>query len=269
MTTFYPGGIDTFNNPEDGDPLNAPRHSEQHSTVNDAVVAIETALGPNPKGSADSVAERITALEAAVAGTYGLGLSYTQVGAATTAIGGDPIVLAKPTGVVDGDLLIITAAGHNATINTFPAGFTSRMSYDTDAQEPIYCYTKLASSEPASWSLDTNNASTVISAAMCVALRGPTTFVQQQINDASLTLAQLNGHPNGIAIGVWCSALAAGTWGAPSGMTQHGNYRVAASQPGFMVCSVPTINAFAISSYVADSGGSSSTWYGNLVMIWR
>lgn len=47
MSTVYPGAIDSFTNPTGTDTLDSPSHSQQHSDVNDAIEAIETALGAN------------------------------------------------------------------------------------------------------------------------------------------------------------------------------------------------------------------------------
>ena len=45
MATSYPTSIDAFTNPTGADPLTSPNHAGQHSDVNDAVEAIETAIG--------------------------------------------------------------------------------------------------------------------------------------------------------------------------------------------------------------------------------
>jgi hypothetical protein len=49
MTTSFPGAIDTFTNPVATDLLNSGTvpHAAQHDNLNDAVKAIETALGAN------------------------------------------------------------------------------------------------------------------------------------------------------------------------------------------------------------------------------
>src|ERR1700754_1581255 len=70
MATAFPGGIDNFNNPTGVNNLSdAPViHHSQHTNVNDAVKAIETELGTNPKGVNTSVRARMEAIEAAQAG---------------------------------------------------------------------------------------------------------------------------------------------------------------------------------------------------------
>ena len=68
MATAYPGAIDDFTNPTSSDTLNSVTvpHATQHSDLNDAVEAIETALGTNPEGGAADVSARIGALETTV-----------------------------------------------------------------------------------------------------------------------------------------------------------------------------------------------------------
>jgi hypothetical protein len=63
MTTSYPGGIDNFTNPTSTDTLSSSTvpHASEHANANDAIKAIETELGTNPKGSYASVSARLAA----------------------------------------------------------------------------------------------------------------------------------------------------------------------------------------------------------------
>lgn len=45
MPTSFPGGIDSFTNPNASDPVTSPSHSSQHANLNDAVEAIERHTG--------------------------------------------------------------------------------------------------------------------------------------------------------------------------------------------------------------------------------
>lgn len=45
MTTAFPGGLDSFTNPNPTDPENSPSHSGQHQDANDAIEALETKVG--------------------------------------------------------------------------------------------------------------------------------------------------------------------------------------------------------------------------------
>jgi hypothetical protein len=47
LSTSYPAALDTLTNPTSTDTLDNPSHSDQHADANDAIEAIETALGPN------------------------------------------------------------------------------------------------------------------------------------------------------------------------------------------------------------------------------
>ena len=63
MTTAYPGSIDNFTNPTSTDALDAPgvEHDLQHANANDAIEAVETALGIDPAGTYADVATRLAA----------------------------------------------------------------------------------------------------------------------------------------------------------------------------------------------------------------
>jgi hypothetical protein len=45
MPTNYPGAIDNFVDPTSGEPMTTPSHSGQHTNINDAVTAVQTAVG--------------------------------------------------------------------------------------------------------------------------------------------------------------------------------------------------------------------------------
>lgn len=68
MATGYPAAIDNFQDPTAGDNLNTAGviHATLHTNVNDAVNAIETELGTNPKGAAASVKARLDAIDTAL-----------------------------------------------------------------------------------------------------------------------------------------------------------------------------------------------------------
>ena len=62
MTT-YPGALDTFINPISTTDLSDPTipHASQHANINDAVKAVETELGVNPRGASATVVARLDA----------------------------------------------------------------------------------------------------------------------------------------------------------------------------------------------------------------
>lgn len=57
MTTNFPTSLDTFTNPTSADPLGSstPKHSLQHSNLNDAVLALETKVGINSSAVTSSL----------------------------------------------------------------------------------------------------------------------------------------------------------------------------------------------------------------------
>jgi hypothetical protein len=59
MATNFPGSADSFTNPTSGSSLSSPSHADQHTNVNDAVEAIETALLDGAPLHIDDVNERV------------------------------------------------------------------------------------------------------------------------------------------------------------------------------------------------------------------
>jgi len=87
MPSNYPSALDSFVNPTTSDSLGSSgkEHTVQHEQVNTAVNKIESELGVNPKGSATSVAARLSNIEASittaastVSGASGTARNYTM-----------------------------------------------------------------------------------------------------------------------------------------------------------------------------------------------
>lgn len=68
MSTQYPNSLDNFINPSSTDTLNSNTvpHAQQHANLNDAMEAVQTALGLNPAGSHLTIKDRIIATESAI-----------------------------------------------------------------------------------------------------------------------------------------------------------------------------------------------------------
>ena len=70
MTSGYPATIDSFPDPLSTDTLDSVttglNHAAQHTNANDAVHAIETELGVNPRGGSATVVARLNANDTAV-----------------------------------------------------------------------------------------------------------------------------------------------------------------------------------------------------------
>ena len=64
MTTTYPNTVDTFVNPSGTDDTVLVSHASQHDNANDAILAIENALGINPQGSSATVRARLDSADA-------------------------------------------------------------------------------------------------------------------------------------------------------------------------------------------------------------
>jgi hypothetical protein len=61
MPTNYPNGLDNFSNPTPTTLEDAPgfEHDKQHTDANDAIKALETELGFNPRGTFTNVKDRL------------------------------------------------------------------------------------------------------------------------------------------------------------------------------------------------------------------
>jgi hypothetical protein len=88
MATSYPSGLDNFTNPTGTDTLDSATvpHATQHANANDAIEAIETELGTNPKGSSATVKARLDTLDTTVSAKAPLASpTFTGTPAAPTA----------------------------------------------------------------------------------------------------------------------------------------------------------------------------------------
>ena len=63
LATNYPGGLDSLTNPTGSDGLDNPDHAAQHANINDAMEAVQTALGINPNQFTDTNAVRLESVE--------------------------------------------------------------------------------------------------------------------------------------------------------------------------------------------------------------
>ncbi len=92
----------------------------------------------------------MSAIQQALAGgSSGNNYHYSYVGVASNNIDATSITISKPTGVVDGDLMVanIGGAGNGGpTWGTLPSGWTQALSY-----QRIWVMWKFASSEPSSY----------------------------------------------------------------------------------------------------------------------
>ena len=73
MPSNYPAGFDSLNNPISTDPLDSATvpHADQHADINDAVEALQQAVGLNPQGTAASLTARVTDAENFISSVQG------------------------------------------------------------------------------------------------------------------------------------------------------------------------------------------------------
>jgi hypothetical protein len=85
VATVYPGAIDALSNPTAGDNLDTASvlHTTQHTNINDAVEAIETELGINPRGAALSVRARLDAIDTSISAKLNSSTFHAAFGVAT------------------------------------------------------------------------------------------------------------------------------------------------------------------------------------------
>jgi len=75
MSTEFPTNLDTFTNPSSTDSLGSPSHSEQHTTLNTAVAALEGKVGVDGSAVTSSHDYKIDTLETDVSEINELGYS--------------------------------------------------------------------------------------------------------------------------------------------------------------------------------------------------
>jgi hypothetical protein len=66
MTTNFPVSKDTLTNPNAGDSLSSPSHSQQHANANDSIEALQTKVGIDGSTDINSIDYKISTLESQV-----------------------------------------------------------------------------------------------------------------------------------------------------------------------------------------------------------
>lgn len=133
----------------------------------------------------------------------------TSFGTGTVA-SGTPISVTKPTGVINGDLVIVAISTTDPADFTPPAGWTQLYEVaETTTDSWLGIYTKLAAAEGASWSFTSVGTETYAYAVL--ALRGvhPTTPIgasacaSQPLSKTQSTPAIVVTTPNAFIVGIW------------------------------------------------------------------
>lgn len=132
--TSYPGAIDAFVNPDGAtDNLDDPPHDEQHSDANDAIEAVETELGINPRGAHATVRARLDAIEQSGIQTYSPALT-----ASTTDpnLGGDGSI--EGTYIISSGLIYVWLIALFGTSGVSPGSGTYRFSLPFPIDTNLY-----------------------------------------------------------------------------------------------------------------------------------
>jgi hypothetical protein len=150
MATSYPSGLDNFTNPTSTDKLDSATvpHATQHTNINDAVEAIETELGINPKGSSASVDARLTTIETTVALKAPLASpALTGTPTAPTATAGDNTTQIATTAFVGTAVsnLVASAPATLDTLNELALALGSDANFSTTITNSIAAKAPIAS----------------------------------------------------------------------------------------------------------------------------
>ena len=120
MATSFPTSIDAFTNPTGADPLTSPDHALQHANVNDAVEAIETAIGttavPVLARLASPTFTGVPAAPTAAVATNTTQLATTAFVIANAGGGGTPIPLGQRASSMSIPGVIISADAAGQTV---------------------------------------------------------------------------------------------------------------------------------------------------------
>lgn len=134
------------------------------------------------------------------------------------------LTLNVPSGVQNGDLLIaVVFAGNNAVDDWAQTSWTWAIEQNNAVPNLGIAY-RTASSEPASYSFTTTQATRL--GGMIMAFRGAAWDVTGTIATATYTASSITvSQANSILIGAWGVDAANVTWTAPSGMTEVSKYQ--------------------------------------------
>ena len=130
MPSSYPAGLDSLANPAASDTLDSLTvpHAEQHDKANDAIEAIQAALGTNPQGVATNVRSRLDGVEALAASQITIATEQAEIATAAAVDAAD----ARDT-VEANATSIATTAATAATASATSSATASASSASTSA----------------------------------------------------------------------------------------------------------------------------------------
>jgi hypothetical protein len=222
MASTYPTSLDAFTNPTSSDLLTSPSHSQQHSDINDAVEAIETAIGttgaPILAPLASPTFTGTPAAPTATAGTSTTQLATTAfVTTADQLLGTYTAYTTTFTNVTVGNGVV---NGSYCRVNDFVHYYGSFTLGSTSAVTGTVSFTL-----PVNLNSDINLRSTY---GLCQYLDGSTRYCgqTQRLTDGSLYLC-VDAVWATYAMGANINATAPFTWGNTDVMTWNLYYRAA------------------------------------------
>jgi hypothetical protein len=166
-----------------------------------------------------------------------------------------------PAGVADGDQLVLAITTRNCTVAA-PAGWDLRVSVDVLSSEMNYVYTRTASSEPASYTLDPGAGQT---AAMIAAFRGVGAYAANAHSTTAPTAAA--GTAGGIVVSVMHSSFDADVQLGLSGAEYIGTQVQAADAKVLMAWKPLTITENTGAWGIEATGGMSYDGYSTLTFL--
>jgi hypothetical protein len=161
--------------------------------------------------------------------------TYVSTGAESSA-GSGSVVISKPSGLLQGDLMIAFMGVDTSAPFTVPTGWTLAAEY-TSRPGTAVMYKTATSSEPATYTFSATTGSNLLSGCIVV-YRGAAYDVAGSFASTAgstlVTTAVTASASNSVLLAVYCaSATGSATFTAPTGMTNR--YSDAANRPPFVV----------------------------------
>ena len=173
------------------------------------------------------------------------------------------ITLTKPTGTVDGNLLIAMIGVHSAVAITAPAGWSALTARDgTDSRYNMYY--KIAASEGASWDWTVGAADQLVGAVICLTGNHATPIDDSDSTTGFSTPAATSSVTNVMVVAGFGVEHPA-TWTPPTGMVER--IETSTTDIGIEIATSYQQVAGAVSAKTATPSGGLSTEAGSFVLV--
>jgi len=194
----------------------------------------------------------------------------------TTGSGASSVVVTKPTGTVDGDLLVVivtTAALAPVIAVTPPAGWTLRASKTTSTEGGLHVYTKTASSEGASWTFTLNFS--IQNAWAALAFSGSPLYKSVAAAGSNVNTSSPQAPTIVAAVGDLMIAIVAGpsasgsgrTFTAPSGMTERADQNSSTTAANTSAATLDISSGGATGAKTFTASGDLADYYGVSILL--